>query len=179
VSANANGALALVASTANAGREYGAGKEIETCDLAHETCAPIPNATIWNGKNGSAVSLDPAWSPTGSLLAYVKAPTAHTGGNPPVAWYAAHELFVYDPATRRSTKIAGVAGVSVPTWSADGKTLLYVSRNALWLAPATGGKPTEIATPLFAPAEWLNPLLGAISYYGQIPWTAQFSWRSP
>jgi Tol biopolymer transport system component len=101
------------------------------------------------------------------------------GGNPPVAWYAAHELFVYNPATHQSTKIAGIDGVSVPTWSADGKSLLYVSRNALWLSPATGGKPTEIATPLFAPAEWLHPGLDAISYYGQINWTGQFDWRSP
>jgi hypothetical protein len=195
-SASPTGALAIVASAGNAGRDYGVGKQIETCDLAHETCAPIPNATIWYGTNplkcsraclpppppgkpGSAVSLDPAWSPTQNLLAYVKAPTAFNGGNPPVAWYAAHELFVYNPATHRSTKIAGIDGVSVPTWSADGKSLLYVSRDALWLSPATGGKPTEIATPLFAPAEWLHPGLDAISYYGQINWTGQFDWRSP
>jgi hypothetical protein len=66
-----------------------------------------------------------------------------------------------------------------PTWSTDGKSLLYVSRDALWLSPATGGNPTEIATPLFAPAEWLHPRFGVISYYGQINWTGQFNWRSP
>ena len=195
-SASPTGALAIVASAGNAGRDYGAGKEIETCDLAHETCVPIPKATVWYGKNplkcsgnclptsppgkpGSAVTLDPAWSPTENLLAYVKAPTAFNAGNPPVAWYAAHELFVYDPATHRSTKIAGIDGASVPSWSTDGKSLLYVSGDALWLSPATGGKPTEIATPLFAPAEWLHPRFGVISYYGQIDWTGQFNWRSP
>jgi hypothetical protein len=47
------------------------------------------------------------------------------------------------------------------------------------LAPATGGKPTEIATPLFAPTQWLNPNTGEpIAYYGQVPWTAQFNWWS-
>jgi hypothetical protein len=195
-SASPTGALAIVASAGNAGRDYGSGKQIETCDLAHETCAPIPNATIWYGTNplkcssqclptpppgkpGSAVTLDPAWSPTVNLLAYVKTPTAFNGGNPPIAWYAAHELFVYNPATHRSTKIAGIDGASVPTWSTDGKSLLYVSRDALWLSPATGGKPTKIATPLFAPAEWLRPGFGVISYYGQIDWTGQFNWRSP
>jgi hypothetical protein len=120
-SASRTGALAVVASTGSAGRDYGAGKEIETCELAHETCAPIPDATIWHdpnplkcsirclptpppGKPGSAVTLDPAWSPTENLLAYVKAPTAFNGGNPAVAWYAAHELFVYNPAAHRSTR---------------------------------------------------------------------------
>jgi hypothetical protein len=194
-SASSAGALAIVASADNAGRVYGQGKEIETCDLAHETCTPIPDASTWSGKPlrcsnscestpspgkpGSAVSLDPAWSPTENLLAYVKSPAMFNGGNPPLAWFAAHDLFVYNPDTRRSTRIAGIEGASVPTWSTDGKSLLYVSHDALWLSPATGGKPTEIAAPLFAPSNWLNPTSGARSYYGQINWTGQFNWRSP
>ena len=190
------GSLAVIASTNNAGRDYGNGKEIATCDLSRQTCTPIPNASIWFGndpltctnpcqpipplgKPGSAVSIDPAWSPTEDLLAYVKSPAAYNAGNPPLAWFTAHELDVYNPKTRRSTKISGVDGVSVPAWSSDGKSLLYVSADALWLAPATGGKPTEIATPLFAPTQWLNPNTGEpIAYYGQVPWTAQFNWWS-
>jgi hypothetical protein len=196
LAASPTGSLAIVASAQNAGRTYGIGKEVATCNLAHETCRPIPDASTWfgndplrcsnpclptprPGKPGSAVSLDPVWSPTQNLLAYVKAPTASYAGNPPLAWYRAHKLYVYNPATRRSSQIAGIDGISVPTWSSDGKNLLYVADDALWLAPATGGKPTEIATPLFAPPEWLNPGLGAISYYGQIDWTGQFTWQSP
>jgi len=109
----------------------------------------------------------------------VKAPAASNGGYLPAAWYRAHKLYVYNPATRRSTEIGGIDGSSVPTWSSDGKSLLYVAGDGLWLAPAAGGKPTEIAAPLFAPAKLLHPGLDPISYYGQINWNGQFAWRSP
>lgn len=55
-SASPAGALAIVASAGNAGRDYGIGKQIETCDLAHETCAPIPNSTIWYGTGESTLA---------------------------------------------------------------------------------------------------------------------------
>src|SRR5581483_2925327 len=124
------------------------GASVWTCAALHRSgpCLPAPRP----GRRGSAVSLDPAWSPTQNLLAYVKSPTALNGGNPPLAWFNAHRLFVFDPSTRRSTEIAGIDGLSVPTWSRDGKSLLYVAHDALWLAPAGGGTPTEVASPLYA-----------------------------
>jgi hypothetical protein len=42
-----------------------------------------------SGKRGSAVSLDPAWSPDGNLLAYVKLPLADTRGWPSANWLEA------------------------------------------------------------------------------------------
>ena len=132
VAASASGSLAIVASTQNAGRDYGTGKEIDTCTLAKEACTPIDTPA-------SAVSLDPAWSPTANLLAYVRAPTASNAGS---AWYRAHKLYVYNAATRRSTEIAGLDGISVSTWSSDGKSLLYVAGDALWLAsPRVASRP--------------------------------------
>jgi hypothetical protein len=58
--------------------------------------------------------------------------------------------------------------------------LLYVSNDGLWLAPVGSGKPVEIEHPLFPEQQW-NTIgtTAAISYYGQIPWTGQFSWSSP
>jgi hypothetical protein len=109
----------------------------------------------------------------------VKSPSADTGGWPPLAWFDAHELFVLDPATGRSTNLAGVTGVSVPTWSHDGKTLLYVSDDALWLVPAKGGHAAEVVSPLFLPSLWRD--VGSsdlLSYYGQVDWTGQFDWWS-
>jgi Tol biopolymer transport system component len=141
------------------------------CSLARETCTPIQAASA-----GSTVTLDPAWSPNGNLLAYVRAPTARAGGNPRLGWFDAHRLEVYDVSTGRSRRVGGIDGLSVPTWGRDGTSLLYVAHDALWLAPASGGRPAEIATPLFARSQWLHQ--GSIAYYGQIPWTDQFDWWS-
>jgi dipeptidyl aminopeptidase/acylaminoacyl peptidase len=192
-------ALALVASYAD-GREYGQGKVIEHCDASTRACSAIPGGSVWRGSfdqpciaelpcpfphpaagaPGSGVSLDPAWSPTAPLLAYVKAPYALTGGNATTAWYVAHELYLWDSRTGATRRVAAIDGASVPTWSSDGRELLYVSGDGLWLAPASGGKPVEIEHPLFPATEWrATPVIGSISYYGQIAWGAQFAWRSP
>lgn len=197
VAASRNGSLAIVASSEQGGRSYGQGKQVAICTLTTNSCTPLPGASVWNGraslpcsrgcsrtppgKPGSAVSLDPAWSPTQNLLAYVKSPESPNYGNPPLAWYAGHALYVYNPASKRSTEIANVSGVSVPTWSRDGKSLLYVAGDALWLASVAGGKPTEVAAPLYSSSQWLgNPTSEqSIAFYGQIPWTGQFAWSSP
>ncbi len=197
IAAGPRGSLAIVASARNAGRSYGIGKAVATCNLARQLCTPIPDSSVWHGndplrcskpclptpppgKPGSAVSLDPVWSPTQNLLAYVKAPTAFSIGNPPLAWFRSHKLYVYSPATHRSTELAGIDGISVPTWSSNGNSLLYVANDALWLAPAAGGKPIEIAEPLYPRSEWLRQdSPQSISYYGQINWTGQFTWHSP
>ena len=192
--------LALVASTSNAGREYGQGKTVEHCDALTQACTPVPGGSMWTGPfrqpcisglpcpyrhpaagtPGSGVSLDPAWSPTAPLLAYVKAPFALIGGNPTVAWYTAHQLYLWNARTSSTRRIADIDGASVPSWSRDGRDLLYVSGDGLWLAPASGGKPVEIEQPLYPESQWnRQPVPGAISYYGQIAWNAQFSWWSP
>ena len=192
--------LALVASTSS-GREYGQGKLVEHCGALTQACTPIPGGSIWTGPfrqpcirglpcpfphpaagtAGSGVSLDPAWSPTAPLLAYVRAPFALIGGNPTVAWYAAHQLYLWNARTGSTRRVADIDGASVPSWSRDGRDLLYVDGDGLWLAPASGGKPMEIEQPLYPESQWKNKPVpsGAISYYGQIAWDAQFSWWSP
>jgi hypothetical protein len=65
----------------------------------------------------------------------------------------------------------------VPTWSPDGKNLLFVRNDGLWLASASGGSPTRIAYPLFRPRGLYSSF--AHDYYGQIAWTGQFAWWSP
>ena len=88
---------------------------MEACRLSSQTCTPVREASTWegkyplrctqdcalwpaSGKPGSAVSLDPAWSPDGQLLAYVKSPIAFTGGQPPLGWFEAQKVFVFNPA---------------------------------------------------------------------------------
>ena len=193
IASGSNGALALVDSTA--GREYGQGKEVENCVRSALSCSPLPGASVWTGADpqpcpmpcithpssgspGSGVTIDPSWSPSGTVLAYVKAPFALTGGWPTLSWYGSHELFIWNADTASTTELADVAGVSVPTWSRNARDLLYVSNDGLWLVPVSGGKPVDIEHPLFPPRQW-KTLSGDISYYGQIDWTGQFSWWSP
>jgi len=198
VAAGPGGALAVV-ETSTLGRIYGQGKVVEHCSTRTGSCTPVPGAAIWTGVDnqpcpagsscthpargtpGSAVTLEPSWSPTAPLLAYVKAPYSLTP-DPTIGWYNIHQLYLWNAHTGTTHRVATVSGVSVPTWSRDGRGLLYVSGNGLWLAPATGGAPVEIEHPLFAKSVWSGiassapPL--ATSYFGRIDWTGQFSWSS-
>jgi dipeptidyl aminopeptidase/acylaminoacyl peptidase len=120
------------------------------------------------------VSVDPVWSPDGRTLAFVEAPDNQSGGwgQPSlVRWYGAHRLVLYDARTQALRELAAATGATVPLWSADGKSLLYVSGDSLWLMPTLTGKPVEIATPLFPPNNWP-------SYFAQIAWRTQFAWSS-
>jgi hypothetical protein len=193
------GTLALVESTEPTGREYTAGKAVEICTPASRSCAQLPGATTWSGaaprfpcsspcsqfhlppagSAGSAVSLDPAWSPSGAELAYVKAPATPTAENPASSWYQAHELLVWNTRTDTTSRIANSAGAIVPAWSRDGRELLYVSNDGLWLTRLSGGQPIEIEHPLFPEQQWRQVATNDLSFYGQIPWNAQFSWSSP
>jgi WD40-like Beta Propeller Repeat len=143
-------------------------KTVETCELETARCTAV--ATPRGG-----VSVDPSWSPDGSELAYVQARSLATDGSPQstvASWYATRTLWVLPAGASTPRVVAGAQGAATPIWSADGKALMFVKRNALWLvhAPGTPGasKPVRLASPLFAPS-WP-------SYYGQVDWTGQFAW---
>jgi hypothetical protein len=187
-----NGQLAVVASSESAGREYGYGKTVENCSVRTVTCAALPGASTWTSQPlsckpcfaapakgpGSAVSLDPAWSPNGTSLAYVKAPAARSAGFPTLAWFGAHQLYVWNSRTNSNQRIGTITGSSLPTWSRDGKSLLYVSGDGLWLANATTGKAIEIEHPLYPESAWKQVRSTELGFYGQIPWSQQFSWHT-
>lgn len=160
--------LALVADVSGGrggGRVYWDEKQVQVCR---------PGAGCHGLVGGAAtVTLDPTWSPDGGTLAFVSAPDRRTGGWGQLAlerWYGAHRLVLYDArsGTLRSVR---APGATVPEWSGDGKSLLYVAGDALRLLPRTTGKPVEIASPLFPPAHWP-------SYFAQVAWGAQFAWWS-
>jgi WD40-like Beta Propeller Repeat len=192
VSAGPNGQLAAVASGESAGREYGYGKTVERCSARTVTCTPLPAASTWTGRPlqckpcfdapangpGSAVSLDPAWSPNGTSLAYVKAPAWRSAGFPTLAWFGTHWLYVWNSRTNSNQRIGTITGSSLPTWSRDGKSLLYVSGDGLWLANATTGKAIKIEQPLYPESLWKKVSSTTLGFYGQIPWSQQFSWHT-
>jgi Tol biopolymer transport system component len=95
-------------------------------------------------------------------------------------WYEAHDLMVWDPGAHTSRRVAGVSGASVPVWSRNGKDLLFVNQDALWLVAVAAGAPVEVADPLYSEAQWQSAYkpdgdsLGT-AYYGQIPWRVKLS----
>ncbi len=139
-------------------------KTVETCSTASARCAPL--------RAGGKLTLDPAWSSDGAL-AFVEAaaePTAGTFDQQAIArWYATRNLWLLRPRTRTPTRIAGTQGAATPTWSTDGRSLLYVSGDALWLIPRLGARPERIAAPLFPQRSWPSD-------YGRIDWADQFAW---
>lgn len=167
VAAAPDGRLAIVAETPGpgmGGRLIWQDRTVKICALAPAACADVPSPA-------STVTLDPAWPPGGGTLALVRSPYRASAGFPQgvvADWYEAHTLWLYDPA-RRSLRELKAAGASVPTWSADGKSLLCVARDELWLLPSLSGRPVRVAGPLFPPGNWP-------AYYGQVRWLSQFAW---
>jgi Tol biopolymer transport system component len=123
--------------------------------------------------------LDPAWSPDGTLLAYVRAPAYRAAASPSVTWFGAHQLWLWNARTNTTRRLGAIDGSSLPTWSRDGKSLLYVRRDGLWLADASTGNTVEIEHPVYRESTWKNIGATTLSFYGQIAWGAQFSWYTP
>ena len=195
---SSSGSLAIV-SSGSAGRVYGYEKAVEVCNPRTLSCAPLPGVVRLERNNSSGLSKSVLLTSSRTrtprlrrltrsqlvaqwlIAPYVKSPATSQGAVPP-GWFSAHTLNIWNAKTRSSLQVAKVIGVSVPTWSRDGKHLLYVSDDSLWLVPARGGKPERIEGPLFPRPEWLRQTydpLQPIEYYGQVNWTGQFSWWTP
>jgi hypothetical protein len=160
--------LAVVADVShgvNGNRLVWDAKQLQIC-TPNDRCAPID-------RNRHFVTLDPGWSPRGDKLAFIRAPDLTSSGWPQSVlkgWYADHQLRLYDPPARTTQTLAEEHGATVPIWSVDGRSMLFVDRNGIWLLPRVGAAPVEIASPLFG-SSWP-------AYYGQMAWPAQFGWSS-
>jgi WD40-like Beta Propeller Repeat len=125
-------------------------------------CKPVRPAA-------GSLTLDPALTPDGSMLAFVSAASEGTdmGSIQPLLkrWYATRRLWVGGRAVPDST------GAAAPVWSSDGRSLLFVKDDALWLLSALDTKPVRVAAPLFGSGIWPNSM-------GKVPWSAQFAWQS-
>jgi len=171
-SATTAGLLTFVSDAGQDPRTPWNGKQVEVCSPASLSCSAVPAPS-------GDVTEDPAWSPSGSMLAYVAAPSLNTDEflAPAVSsWYGSHLLEVYNPGTHSASPVEAAQGATVPSWSASGKSLVYEANNGLWLLPNSAVRPFEVASPLFA--QTTSPLSGPgiPSYYGEIDWSQQFGW---
>jgi hypothetical protein len=140
------------------------GKSVETCDGFTARCAPV-------GTPQGTVTVTPAWSPDGSTLAYVEAASMPNWNFPQSVlnqWYSTHELLLKNGSNAPEV-VKDSKGATTPVWSTDGKSLLFVANDALYLLPRIGSTPERVARPLLAPGAWG-------SYYGEINWAGNFSW---
>ena len=142
-------------------------KTLELCSSVSGACARVraPHRDV---------TLDPAWSPEGSMLAFVEAPASSAPGfyqNVVARWYATHTLWILRRRGGAARRVPGSHGATAPVWAADGKSLLYEADDALWLVPALPGGPVKVAAPLFPVGNWPT-------YYGEVDWAQQFAWSA-
>jgi hypothetical protein len=126
---------------------------------------PVVGARAWAGRG------DLAWSPAGTL-AFVEAKAETAADFFPSTvkhWYSTHHLFVLGRGAARPVEVAGTQGAAAPTWSCNGKSLLFVSGDALWLLSRLGRAPVRVAWPLRPPSDWG-------SYYGEVDGASGFAW---
>lgn len=153
--------------TSGAGRYAWSHKTVVICAARVGGCARVPSP---KGK----LSLDPEWSTSAGTLAFIEAmPMAVASFSQRVLerWYSSHTLWVLRSGARSASEVPGTQGASAPVWAADGKSLMYVADDSLWLLPSLSGRPVRIESPLFDINAWP-------SYYGQISWSSQFAWSS-
>jgi hypothetical protein len=182
------GHLALVADLGGTGVGQGEGakfvwyaKAVTTCSLPSASCTAVPMPR-------GDVSLDPAWSPEGSALAYVTAPESTLGvpSGPPryapyedlfswpqvAPWYDKRTLWILASGSASPQQVASVHGASDPVWSSSGTSLLYVSHRELWLLPTLAAAPVRVAPLDTSSGE------GGRYVFGYADWTGSFTWWS-
>jgi hypothetical protein len=143
-------------------------QRVERCSPATQRCVPVAQPV-------GTVSLDPAWSRSGSALVYLVGRNLGSAGNagfaqPAVArFYNTLQLRLYTATTGTTTNVPAGRGAVVPIWARSGTSLMFVADDGLWLWKNLKDEPTEVAGPLFQPNNW-NP------FFGQIDWTDRFAW---
>jgi hypothetical protein len=149
----------------------GGGNEYAWTDKYVEICEPSPVRCSTVKVPPGQLALDPVWSPQGTTLALVEAKAETVEDFLPstvLNWYSTHHLFLLTAGSSRPVQVPGTQGAAAPTWSADGRSILYVADNCLWFLPRTGSRPVKVAGPVLVPSDW--------SIFGEVNWQSDFAW---
>jgi len=151
------------------GREAWQGKHLTVCDVERGACRLIPQPA-------SDVSVDPAWAPNGSMIAFVRA-RAHAGSSGAaqtgVDWTITRTLWLAAPDGSGAHELSYVrGGVFAPAWSADGRALLFWQDDALWLWRSRSSDVVRIIGPFPQHA-------APTDFFGHVSWTDIVSWSCP
>jgi TolB protein len=153
------------------GRVMWHNKTLAICNVAAATCTPQPN------RQGMVV-LDPAWSPSGSQIAFLQAQDRGSAvgdaGFPSAralqAWVNTHTLWVENAnGTGAHALTAAGGGVYQPQWVGDGRHILYIKNNTLWLISTQGGTATKIVGPF-------SGTVDLFGFYGRVAWPIRYAW---
>ncbi|MCG0239946.1 MAG: hypothetical protein L6E13_12380 [Firmicutes bacterium] len=151
------------------GRPVWDGKALALCNPGTGACRNLPQPE-------DTVSLDPAWSPDGQRIALVRAQRrpeewGFTGDDQVMEWVESRRLWVMaaDGSGAREMATAG-GGIYNPTWSRDGRHLLYVQKGALRVLDLETGQTRWVAD--------LGEPENDFGFYGHIgQWAQQMDWH--
>lgn len=123
------------------GRENWTNKTIATADVRSGIRTEVQHPNGW-------VRLDPAFSRSSDMIAFIQAPERASGQIdvvPEGAWAESRELWVARKDGSGAKKL-DAGGVASPMWSEDGSHILYLRDSHLYLVPATGGAPVLVTS---------------------------------
>ena len=155
---------------AGAGASPAAGKRLAVCDVVVATCSSF-------SQPAGTVSIDPAWSPDGTEIAFVRAANTRQPANLDVTpgWFPTRRLWVEAADGSGAHPIAGAgAGAVLPAWSPDGRFIGYSTGTGLATVLAGGGGTTTVAAGLAGS----NDGTSGPDANGKGPWLPSAVWGS-
>ena len=155
---------------AGGGASPAAGKRLAVCHVVAATCSSL-------AQPAGTVSIDPAWSPDGTEIAFVRATDTGQPANldDTPGWFSSRRLWVEGADGRGARPVSGAGvGAVLPAWSPDGRFIGYSTGTGLATVLAGGGGATTVAKGLTG----YNDGTSGPDANGKGPWMPSAVWGS-